>query len=73
MTRDELQRLINLIVQELSAVQAARPARCACHSVNADCCPDRLRGVIDAGASRVGVLASGGAPSGVASMTNSYS
>jgi deoxyribose-phosphate aldolase len=33
-----------------------------------DCCPDRLRGVIDAGASRVGVHASGGAPQGVSSM-----
>jgi deoxyribose-phosphate aldolase len=67
-TRDELQRLINLIVQELSAVHPAQGARCSCHSVNADCCPNRLQGVIDAGASRVGVLATGGAPSGVASM-----
>jgi deoxyribose-phosphate aldolase len=33
-----------------------------------DCCPDRLRGVIDAGASRVGVHARGGAPSGVAAL-----
>jgi deoxyribose-phosphate aldolase len=67
-TRDELQRLITLIVQELSAVQTAHATRCACHSVSADCCPSRLQGVIDAGASRVGVLATGGAPEGVASM-----
>jgi deoxyribose-phosphate aldolase len=67
-TRDELQRLITLIVQELSAVPAGRAARCSCHSVNAECCPNRLQGVIDAGASRVGVLATGGAPAGVASM-----
>jgi deoxyribose-phosphate aldolase len=67
-TRDELQRLITLIVQELSAAQAARAARCACHAVNADCCPTRLQGVIEAGATRVGVLAAGGAPEGVASM-----
>jgi deoxyribose-phosphate aldolase len=33
-----------------------------------DCCPDRLSGVIDAGATRVGVHASGGAPSGIAGM-----
>jgi deoxyribose-phosphate aldolase len=33
-----------------------------------DCCPERLRGVIDAGATRVGVHAAGGAPAGVASM-----
>jgi len=67
-TRDELQRLINLIVQELSAVRQAGAARCSCHAVNTDCCPSRLQGVIDAGASRVGVLATGGAPAGVASM-----
>ena len=69
MTRDELQRLISLIVQELSAAQTSRAGTtCACHSVNAECCPNRLQGVIDAGASRVGVLATGGAPAGVASM-----
>ena len=68
MTRDELQRLITLIVQELSATQTPRVARCACHAVNSECCPNRLQGVIDAGASRVGVLATGGAPAGVASM-----
>src|SRR5689334_7467115 len=48
---------------------ASRPPRlCACHAVVDDCCPDRLRGVIDAGATRVGLHASGGAPAGVASM-----
>src|SRR3954468_9481734 len=47
----------------------SRPQRrCPCHAVVDDCCPDRLRGVIDAGASRVGLHASGGAPAGVASM-----
>ena len=45
-----------------------RSQRCACHSVLDDCCPDRLRGVLDAGATRVGLLATGGAPAGVASM-----
>src|SRR5216110_1907029 len=67
MTRDELQRLIDTIVSELTA--ATRPqTRCACHSVLDDCCPDRLRGVLDAGATRVGLYATGGAPPGVASM-----
>ena len=37
-------------------------------AVSSDCCPDRLRGVIDAGATRVGVHAAGGAPAEVASM-----
>ena len=68
MTRDELQRLIDVIVQELGAVSARTGTRCVCHSVLSECCPDRLRGVIDAGATRVGVYATGGAPSGIASM-----
>jgi len=68
MTRDELQRLIAIIVDELSAVGRQPGARCACHSVLDDCCPDRLKGVLDAGASRVGLYALGGAPAGVASM-----
>src|SRR5947208_3302121 len=68
MTRDELQHLIDIIVQEMSA-SAARPSvRCACHSVVTECCPDRLQGVLDAGATRVGLHAAGGAPSTIASM-----
>jgi deoxyribose-phosphate aldolase len=68
MNRDELQRLIDVIVSELMAAGQRPQGRCSCHSVLDDCCPDRLRGVIDAGASRVGLFASGGAPSGVAAM-----
>ena len=68
MTRDELQRLIDVIVSEVAAAQSRQTVRCACHGVLGDCCPDRLRGVLDAGATRVGVHASGGAPSGVAAM-----
>jgi deoxyribose-phosphate aldolase len=67
-TRDELQHLIDVIVSELTAANVRPQTRCACHAVLDDCCPDRLRGVIDAGASRVGVHATGGAPAGVASM-----
>jgi deoxyribose-phosphate aldolase len=67
-TRDELQRLIDVIVSEMAAAQSRQTVRCACHGVLDDCCPDRLRGVLDAGATRVGVHASGGAPSGVAGM-----
>jgi deoxyribose-phosphate aldolase len=69
MTRDELQKLIDTIVSELMPALSARPqGRCACHAVLDDCCPDRLRGVLDAGASRVGTYAGGGAPVGVAAM-----
>src|SRR5437667_1164068 len=68
MTRDELQRLIDVIVEELAATTSGPSTRCACHSVLDDCCPDRLRGVLDAGATRVGLHAAGGAPPGVSSM-----
>ena len=68
MTRQELERLIDVIVQELAAANARQATRCACHSVLSDCCPDRLQGVLDAGATRVGVYAVGGAPTGIASM-----
>jgi deoxyribose-phosphate aldolase len=68
MTTDELRRLIDVIVQELTAANARRTGVCRCHSVVDDCCPDRLRVVIDAGATRLGVHATGGAPAPVASM-----
>jgi deoxyribose-phosphate aldolase len=66
--REELQRLIDIIVDELSGGAPRPGGHCACHSVLSDCCPDRLRGVLDAGATRVGLHAAGGAPAGVASM-----
>jgi deoxyribose-phosphate aldolase len=68
MTKEELQRVIEVIVAELAAAGSRPSARCGCHGVLDDCCPDRLSGVIDAGATRVGLHASGGAPSGVAAM-----
>jgi deoxyribose-phosphate aldolase len=68
MTRDELARLIDVIVQELSAASAQPALHCVCHGVVADCCPDRLQGVLAAGATRVGLHAAGGAPSGVAGL-----
>jgi deoxyribose-phosphate aldolase len=69
MTRADLAHLIDVIVAELAAAAARRPVvLCECHSVLDDCCPDRLRGVLDAGASRVGVHATGGAPAEVAAM-----
>jgi deoxyribose-phosphate aldolase len=68
MTRDDLQRLIDVIVDELAGGGARPAARCQCHAVLSDCCPDRLQGVLDAGATRVGLHATGGAPAGIASM-----
>jgi deoxyribose-phosphate aldolase len=67
----DVQRLVQIIVEELAAASAPRPgvpARCECHSFLYECCPDRLRGVLDAGATRLGLHASGGAAGGVATM-----
>ena len=65
----DVHRLVQIIVEELAAAQAAPPpARCACHALMFECCPDRLAGVLQAGASRIGVHASGGAAGAVAAM-----
>ena len=65
----DLQRLIQIIVEEIAASESVpAPARCSCHSLLYECCPDRLRGVLDAGATRLGLHATGGAPGGVAAM-----
>jgi deoxyribose-phosphate aldolase len=67
----DLQRLIDIITEEVMAAQVSRggaAVRCGCHAVPSDCCPERLRGVIDAGASRLGMHAVGGAAGSVSSM-----
>ena len=64
----DVQRLVQIIVEELSAAAQAPPQRCSCHALLYECCPDRLRGVIEAGATRLGLHAAGGAAAGVASM-----
>ncbi len=66
----DLRRLIDLIVEEVVRVSGnpGSPSHCTCHSVLYECCPDRLRGVLDAGASRLGLHATGGAPGDVASL-----
>jgi deoxyribose-phosphate aldolase len=62
----DLQRII---AEEVSAALArGRPRICSCHSVLYDCCPDRVRGVIDAGASRLGLYAGEKVPSDVAAL-----
>jgi deoxyribose-phosphate aldolase len=68
---NDLQRLVEIITEEVMAAQrrtANAPSHCACHAVLYECCPERLRGVIDAGASRIGLHASGGAAGSVAGM-----
>jgi deoxyribose-phosphate aldolase len=72
MTPQDLQRLVEIITEELVAARGfdagGLQGRCSCHSVISDCCPSRLRGVLDAGATRLGLHASGGAPSAVSGM-----
>jgi deoxyribose-phosphate aldolase len=69
LTPSEIQRLIQIIVEEVTAAgRTPGPSQCACHSVLYECCPDRLRGILDAGATRIGLHATGGATGGVASM-----
>jgi deoxyribose-phosphate aldolase len=69
MQPQDIQRLIQIIVEELAAAQTLPvPATCACHSLMYECCPDRLAGVLEAGATRLGLHASGGATGNVAAM-----
>jgi deoxyribose-phosphate aldolase len=69
MQPQDVERLIQIIVEELSvAGPSPVPARCACHSLLYECCPDRLRGILEAGATRIGLHATGGATGDVASM-----
>ena len=69
MQTPDIQRLIQIIIEELAAAgHAPATERCSCHSVLSECCPDRLRGILDAGATRLGLHAAGGATGGVASM-----
>ena len=65
-----LRRLIEIITEELAAAvppPGTRPP-CSCHGVLYDCCPDRVRGVLDAGATRLGLHASGSPAGDVASL-----
>jgi deoxyribose-phosphate aldolase len=65
----ELERLIQIIVEELAATGVVRaPLRCSCHSVLYECCPNRVAPVVQAGASRLGLHAVGGGAGDVAAM-----
>jgi deoxyribose-phosphate aldolase len=70
MNQQELARLIQIVTEEVLAAsgQFQPGAACSCHSVLYECCPDRLQGVLEAGATRLGLHASGGATGAVSSM-----
>lgn len=62
----DYRRVIELILEELAAAGALAPSRCTCHGFTFECCPDRVRGVLDAGATRLGLHAREGGDNGVA-------
>jgi deoxyribose-phosphate aldolase len=74
----DLARLVDLITAEVLANlgqgqdaahgQGGHPSQCACHGVIYECCPTRVRGLIDAGATRLGLHAAGGRPGDVAAL-----
>src|SRR4030095_11572645 len=65
----DLERLIQIVVEELAATGAGRaPVRCSCHSVLYECCPSRVAPVVQAGATRLGFHAVGGDAGDVAAM-----
>lgn len=70
MNSQELARLIQIVTEEVLAAsgQLQSGSACACHEVLYECCPDRLQGVIQAGATRLGLHATGGPAGAVASM-----
>lgn len=62
----DLQRII---AEEVSAaLSRGRTRTCDCHAVVYDCCPNRVQGVLDAGATRLGLYAGEKVPTGVASL-----
>jgi deoxyribose-phosphate aldolase len=64
----DMRRLVAIIAEELAAYRAAPQPRCACHGLQQDCCPQRVQGVIDAGAARLGMHAAGGGAGSVAAL-----
>ena len=64
-----MQRVIQIIIDELAAAEHSDERMCCdCHAVLLACCPDRVRGILDSGASRIGLHAAGGSPGDVASI-----
>jgi deoxyribose-phosphate aldolase len=59
----DLARLVEIVTEEVVAVLGPTALRqesqCRCHGVLYECCPERLQGVLDAGAARLGLHASG--------------
>jgi deoxyribose-phosphate aldolase len=72
MTPDEVRRIVDVVLEELGSGSGGqvRPGvtTCPCHAVLYECCPHRVGGVLQAGASRLGLHASGGPAGSVAAL-----
>lgn len=64
----DIARLIEIIVEELAAADRQGPVECSCHGVLYDCCPGRVGGVLEAGATRLGLHATGGSAGSVGGL-----
>jgi deoxyribose-phosphate aldolase len=65
----DLRRIVELVVDALAGqAPAVGGGACACHGFLYDCCPDRVRGILDAGATRLGLHASGSPAGDVAAL-----
>jgi deoxyribose-phosphate aldolase len=64
----DIRRVVELILQELAAAGAVAPSRCSCHGFAFECCPEQVGGVIAAGASRLGLHATGGGANEISSL-----
>jgi deoxyribose-phosphate aldolase len=64
----DIRRIIAIVIEELAgtAHEAERP--CSCHGVLGACCPTRVREVVEAGASRLGLHAAGAPAGAVAAL-----
>jgi len=65
----DIDRVISIVLEEVSALtRQGASQRCSCHALHAACCPTRVAPVLDAGASRLGLYATGGHAGDVASL-----
>ncbi len=73
LTPFDVERLVAMVTDEVlraTGATAVAPGgnTCRCHAVHAECCPTRVRSVIDAGASRLGLQVSGASAGEVAGL-----
>ena len=56
----DIHRLNEIVVEEVAAARTSgSPERCCFHALHYECCPDRLSSIIEPGAARLGLHASG--------------